>query len=153
MDITTPVTGTNVASLSSPTYTLTEDTAPGLNGIQYAVTALGGTQADVDAHSVSKPFTVSVFRPQTLRTLPQANNATGVITNVPMNNYKLIVRKGAEPAANQIPQVATATVNFRIPAGSDTYEAEQLAAMVSLLAGIFNTDSDALYDLLVTGVL
>ncbi len=90
-----PITGAVVTGLTSPTYTHVVDVAPSINGKQYAVTALGGTQTSVDVNSVSKPFTISFFRPNTLRVLPQANPVTGVIKNIPVNTYKLVTRKGA----------------------------------------------------------
>ena len=116
----TPVTGAAVAGLTSPTYTLTTDVAPSINGKQYAITALGGTQTGVDVSTVSKPFSVTFFRPAVLRVLPQANPVTGVIKDVPMNTYKLITRKGVLPAANQVPMVARVTTIIEVPAGSDT---------------------------------
>jgi len=56
---TTPVTGGAQTGFTAPTYTLSVDTAPDINGKQHAVTALGGTQAGVTSHSVSNPFTVT----------------------------------------------------------------------------------------------
>lgn len=104
-----PVTGAAVSGLTSPTYTIAVDVAPSINGKQYAVTALGGTQAGVDVNTVSKPFTLSFFRPVALKTLPSVNPVTGVIKNIPMNQYKLITRKGVMPAANQMLMTARIT--------------------------------------------
>lgn len=148
-----PVTGAAVTGLTSPTYTLTTDVAPSINGKQYAVTALGGTQTGVDTHSVSKPFTLSFFRPQNLRVLPQANPVTGVIKNVPMNTYKLITRKGALPAANQVPIVARVTTTIEIPAGTDTYEPEDLRALVSSHFGAGWANASGIADTIVSGIL
>lgn len=149
----TPVTGAAVTGLTSPTYTLTTDTAPNINGKQYAISALGGTQAGVDVNSVSKPFTVSFFRPQVLRSLPQANPVTGIIKSVPMNTYKLITRKGASPSANQVNQVCRITTTIEIPAGTDTYEPEELKAMLSLHFGVGFAQASGIADTVTTGVL
>lgn len=149
----TPVTGAAVAGLTSPTYTLTSDVAPNINGKQFAISALGGTQVGVDVNSVSKPFTVSFFRPQVLRTLPQANPITGLIKNVPMNTYKLITRKGASPAANQGNMVARITTTIEVPAGTDTYEPEELKAMLSLHFGVGSAQASGIADTVITGVL
>lgn len=148
-----PVTGAAVTGLTSPTYTLTTDVAPSINGKQYAITALGGTQTGVDTHSVSKPFTLSFFRPQNLRVLPQANPVTGVIKNVPMNTYKLITRKGALPAASQVPIVARITTTIEIPAGTDTYEPEDLRALVSSHFGAGYANASGIADTIVSGIL
>lgn len=149
----TPVTGATVSGLTSPTYTLTTDTAPNINGKQYAISALGGTQTSVDVNTVSKPFSISFFRPAVLRTLPQANPVTGVIKNVPMNTYKLITRKGASPAANQNPIVARVTTTIEVPAGTDTYEPEELKAMLSAHFGVGWAQASGIADTVVSGVI
>lgn len=148
-----PVTGAAVTGLTTPTYTLAADTAPSFNGKQYAITTLGGTQTGVDVNSVSKPFSLTFFRPATLRTLPQANPLTGVIKNVPVNTYKLITRKGASPAANQAPLVARITTTIEVPAGTDTYEPEDLRAMVSLHFGAGWANADGISQTILTGVM
>lgn len=148
-----PVTGATVTGLTSPTYTLTTDVAPNINGKQYAISALGGTQTSVDVNTVSKPFSISFFRPAVLKTLPQANPVTGVIKNVPMNTYKLITRKGASPAANQNPIVARVTTTIEVPAGSDTYEPEELRAMLSAHFGVGWAQASGIADTVVSGVI
>jgi hypothetical protein len=149
----TPVTGAAVTGLTSPTYTLTTDTAPNSNGKQYAISALGGTQTGVDVNSVSKPFTLSFFRPQVLRTLPQANPVTGIIKNVPLNTYKMITRKGAAPGLNQQNLVPRITTIIEVPAGCDTYEPEELNAMISLHFGVGWAQASGIADTVRTGVL
>lgn len=149
----TPVTGATVSGLTSPTYTLTVDTAPSQNGKQYAITALGGTQTGVDTNTVSKPFSVSFFRPVQLRGLPQANPVTGVIKNVPMNTYKLITRKGVQPAANQNPIPLRITTTVEVPAGSDTYDSEDVKAAISLHFGVGWAQAGGIADTVVSGVL
>lgn len=150
---TSPVTGAAVTGLTSPTYTITADVAPSMNGKQYAVTALGGTQANVDTNTVSKPFTISFFRPPVLKTLPQINPVTGVIKNIPMNQYKLITRKGAQPAVNQMIMVARITTIIEVPAGSDTYEPEELRALISAHFGTGWAQASGIAETVITGVL
>lgn len=149
----TPVTGAAVTGLTTPTYTLTADTAPSSNGKQYAITALGGTQTNVDVHSVSKPFTLSAFRPQVLRAIPSANPLSGVVKNVPVNTYKIITRKGAVPAVNQSVTVPTITTTINVPAGTDTYEPEELRAMISLHFGACWAQADGIASMVLTGIL
>lgn len=148
-----PVTGATVSGFTSPTYTLTNDVAPSMNGKQYAVTALGGTQTGVDLNTVSKPFTLSFFRPQVLKVLPQANPVTGVIKAVPMNTYKLITRKGVLPASGQVPITARITTVIDVPAGADTFEPEDLKAMLSLHFGVGSAQASGIADTILSGVL
>jgi len=150
---TTPVTGATVTGLTSPTYTIATDVAPGINGKQYAVTALGGTQTGVDVNSVSKPFTITFFRPLALKILGAINPVTGVIKAVPVNSYKLITRKGAVPYANQQTQVARITTMIDVPAGTDTYEPEEIRAMISAHIGTLSQQSSGIADTVLTGVL
>lgn len=147
-----PVTGATVSGLTSPTYTLTADQAPNINGKQYAVTALGGTQTNVDYTSVSRPFTHTFFKPAVLRTLPQPNPVTGVIKNVPMNTYKLVSRKGVAPAANQNSMVARITTIIEVPAGADVYEPEDLRALVSSHFGLGSQQASGIADTMITGI-
>lgn len=148
-----PITGAAVTGLTSPTYTIATDVAPSINGKQVAVTALGGTQTNVDVNSVSKPFTVSFFRPVALKVLPSANPTTGVIKNVPVNTYKMITRKGVQPSANQSNMVARITTIIEVPAGSDTYEPEDLRAMISAHFGTGWAQASGIADTVITGVL
>lgn len=148
-----PVTGAAVTGLTSPTYTLVADTAPSINGKQYAVSALGGTQTGVDVNTVSKPFTLSFFRPAVLRPLPQANPVTGIIKNVPMNSYKMITRKGAVPSTNQVPITARITTTIEAPAGSESFEPEELKAMLSLHFGTGWANASGIADTVTTGVM
>lgn len=147
------ITGAAVPGFTTPTYTPTADVAPAQNAKQWAITGLGGTQTGVDLNSVSKPFTISFFRPAVLKGLPAANPTTGVVKSIPINTYKVITRKGAMPSANQAAQVVKIYTVFEVPAGVDTFEPEDLKAAVSAHIGALNQQSSGLADTLVSGVL
>lgn len=148
-----PVTGAAVTGLTSPTYTITADVAPSINGKQFAVTALGGTQTGVDVNSVSKPFTLTFYRPAQLRSLPQANPVTGVIKDIPNNTYKLITRKGAMPSVNQVPRNVIITTTIEVPAGTETYEVEEVRAALSAHFGVGWAQAAGIADTVASGVL
>jgi hypothetical protein len=152
--LTSPVTGGAQTGLTSPTYTVVTDTAPTNAGKQYAVTALGGTQAGVDAaSSPSRPFTVTLSRPAVLRQLPAVDPATGVLRQVPRNTYKILVRKGVTPLAGQAAQVLTLGCSLDIPAGADVADPANVRASLSLLIGALNQISASIGDTVVTGVI
>jgi hypothetical protein len=152
--LTSPITGGTQTGLTTPTYTIAADTAPTSAGKQYAVTALGGTQTGVDtASSPSKPFTVTLERPATLRALPSLNGSTGVLPNVPRNVYKIRVRKGVVPLSAQAPQTLIAELAISVPAGADTADPANIRAAMSLLIGSLNSISASIGDTLVTGVI
>lgn len=152
--LSSPVTGGAQTGFTSPTYTIATDTAPTNAGKQYAVSAIGGTQAGVDAaSSPSRPFTVTLSRPQVLRTLAPVDPVTGVLRSVPRNTYKIIVRKGVTPLSGQSPAVLNATLELAIPAGADIADAANVRAALSLLVGTLNQISASIGDTVVTGVI
>lgn len=153
VSLTSPITGLAQTGLTSPTYTITADTPPVPNSKQWAITALGGTQTGVEAHAMSQPFTIAVFRPAVPKTLGIPNPATGVISNIPRNVTKIVLRKGVNVAANQAPVNAIFTLSMDCPAGSDVYDPESLRAALSCLFGAASQQSAGFGDSLVSGVL
>jgi len=149
----TAITGAAVSGFTAPVYNLTADVAPSQNGKQWAVSSLGGTQANVDVNTVSKPFTLSFFRPAVLKALPAANPSTGVIKSIPVNTYKFITRKGAVPAANQTSQMVRITTTIEVPAGVDTFEPEDLKAALSAHIGGLAQQSSGIGDTVLTGIM
>jgi hypothetical protein len=75
--LTSPITGAAQTGLTAPTYTHTPDVAPAASGRQVAVTALGGTQTGVLAHTVSSPFTLTFFKPSVSKVLGKVNLILG----------------------------------------------------------------------------
>lgn len=154
LTLTTPVTGSAQTGFTSPTYTIATDTAPSNTGKQYAVTALGGTQAGVDtSSSPSRPFTITLSRPAILRQLPAVNASTGLLPSVPTNVYTVLTRKGVTPLAGQSVRVAYARTEIGIPAGADIADAPNCRGMMSLHIGAINGISASFGDTVVTGVI
>lgn len=153
VNLTSPVTGGAQTGLTSPTYTLTADVAPDANGRQWAVTALGGTQTNVATHSVASPFTITYWKPKIAKILGMPNPVTGVVSNVPNNTHKFIVRKGVTPLAGQPSRVMVLTLQMDVPAGADTADAEDIRAGLSLLVGAANQVSAGIGDTLVSGIM
>lgn len=155
MSITLPtsITGGAQTGFTTPGYTTTADQAPAANAKQVAVTALTGTQTGVTVHSVSSPFTVTFFKPSKTKTLPAANLTTGILPALGVNAYKLKIRKGALPAANQIPQIVEINCDLKIPVGVDTYSAAEVRAAISACIGTLNSISAGLGDTCVTNIM
>ena len=151
--LTSPVTGAAQTGFTSPTYTHAADNFPDVNGRQVAVTALGGTQTGVTAHSVSAPFTTASVRPKTYKVLGKTNPVTGLLPSVPFNQYKVITRKGVLPLAGQPYAVARISTVVEIPAGSDTADPANLRALFSMNLGSLAQQSAGLGDMVVTGVM
>lgn len=151
---TSPLPGATQTGFTSPTYTLSEDVAPDVNMIQHAVTALGGTQpAEVDVNSVARPFTITIVRPKTFRLLGQPNPVTGVVSNVQMNRWKVITRKGVTPLSGQSSKTMLITTIIEVPAGSDSGDPDNLRAALSAHIGALDDQSANLGDSLESGVI
>lgn len=149
-----PITGSAQTGFTSPTYTTITDTAPAATpGKQVAVSALGGTQAGVNVHSVAIPFTLNFTRPTQLKVLGNPNPVTGVVTNVPTNTYKLITRKGVLPLAGQPYRVLNMTTTIDVPAGADAADAANIRAAFSAHIGALQQQSAGFGDLAINGVL
>lgn len=153
--ITMPVSVTGAAQtgLTTPGYTLTVDTPPDVNAKQSAVTALTGTQIGVDAHSVSRPFTLTVFRPKVMAALGKPNPTTGLVASVPNNTYKVITRKGVTPLVDQPSKTAMIRTDLEIPAGSDVADPANLRAMLSAHIGFLSQLSAGIGDTTINGVI
>jgi hypothetical protein len=78
---------------------------------------------------------------------------TGVISNIPMNTYKFICRKGVLPLAGQAYKTAVFTLAADIPAGSDAADPANIRAAASALFGLISQQSSGFGDMLVNGVL
>lgn len=150
---TSPVTGAAQTGLTTPTYTHAADVAPDINGRQVAVTALGGTQTNVRTHSATDPFTLTSFRPKVFQSLGKPNPTTGVIKYVPMNRYRVLTRKGVIPLTGQAVVPALTDTIISVPAGSDTADAPNLRAMLSLHIGALSQQSAGIGDTVVTGIM
>ena len=150
---TSPVTGSAQTGLTSPTYTLSNDTPPASNAKQFAVTALGGTQTGVDAHSVARPFTVTMFKPAVPKVLGQPNPITGIVSAVPNNVYTVITRKGVTPLAGQASKVMLIETKIHVPAGSDVADPQNVRAALSEHLGTLAQCSAGIGDTTINGIL
>jgi hypothetical protein len=151
--LTTPVTGGAQTGFTAPTYTVALDKAPDVNGTQYAVTALGGTQAGVTTHSMSSPFFVSFWRPKTFKSVGKTNPVTGLLPSVAYNVFKQVVQKGMIPLAGQPVKPSSISTVFSVLAGADTADAANVRAMVSFDVGVRSQTSSGLGDTLVSGLV
>lgn len=151
--VTSPVTGTAQTGLTAPTYSVLADSNPDNNGKQVYVSALGGTQPGVLAHSVAAPFTCSMFRPKVLKTLQPVNPVTGILRNVPVNTYKVITRKGLLPLVGQSYKTGMLSTNIDVPAGADLADPISVRAMISCHIGLLQQLSNELGQTALTGTI
>lgn len=153
-----PITGAAVTGLTSPTYTFTEDSAPP-NVRRFVITTLGGTQTNVETHSISSPFYVEVSRPLQLKQLGKPNPLTGQFSAIPVNEFRVKVVKGGTINGSVVGATAevpiTVDMRVRVPAGIElsTNDPEELKALLSCAAGFVFSNASGLYDLMTTGML
>lgn len=148
----TTVTGSAQTGFTSPTYTLTVDSAPDQYGLQRAVTSVGGTQAGVDTHSSSRPFTLTWVRPRKMKVLTYNPTTQAVIRDIGKNVWQLIVRKGVSVAPNQPPQIAYMKTEIGVPAGADINDPACVRALVSCTLGVLTAWSAGIGDTGVSGL-
>lgn len=147
------ITGAAQTGLTSPTYTTSVDTPPDVNSKQSAITAIGGTQTGVDAHSVARPFTVSASRPKQFNVLGKPNPTTGLISSVPRNTYKLLTRKGVLPITGQPSATMIIRTEIEVPAGADVADPANIRAALSAHIGLLNSASAGIGDTGINGIL
>lgn len=145
-------TGGAQTGFTSPTFTLVDDIAPAVNAKQKTVSALGGTQGTAVANSADKPFTATFYKPVPLKSLPAANPVTGLRPSTPVNQWRLIVRKGGLVATGMNGTIV-GRVTIDVPAGMESQSPDDVRAFVSFLVGLLNEESADLGDTLVTGVV
>lgn len=145
ISLSSPVTGATVTGLTSPTYTVAVDQAPNSFSKQWSVTALGGTQTNVDVSSASRPFTFTFQRPQNVRILASVD-ATNVLRAVPINTYVGRTRKGVTPLAGQMARLYQVVTSFGVPAGSDIADPNNLAAGTSFHIGCLSQVASGIVD-------
>ncbi len=119
---------------------------------QKTITSITGTVGNASPNTVSEPFTSTFYKPAVVKTLPAANPVSGLRGQVPNNQWRLVVRKGGEAAAG-VPVVAIARLSIDIPAGMDSYDPDNVRALISYLVGLLNEESADLADTMLTGVV
>jgi hypothetical protein len=150
---TSPVTGAAVTGLTSPTYTLIADQNPAVNGKQWYVSAIGGTQTGVTTHAGSDPFTVSIYKVSNYQMVPTVTPSGSFRTSVPRNKFSMVFRKGLLPLAAMPKEPAIVRFQVDLPAGTDTADAVEIAALISLTTGLLYANATALYTSLVTNTI
>lgn len=151
ISLTTPVAGLAQTGFTSPTYTITADRFPGNNGVQWAVTALGGTQTGASAQAADKPFTISFERPQTIKV--STVNSSGVTVSSGRNKYVVRTRKGMPAVTGQPSLMAMVETTISVPVGSESVSPAEIRAMLSAHFGALSQQSAGLGDTVVTSVL
>lgn len=147
------ITGGAQTGLTNPTYTVTTDSAPESNGRAGAITALGGTQTDVRVHTASDRFSFLFTKPKVMKTLGSPSAITGKYGAFPKNDYVLNILKGVKVAADAPVQTMQVRVAISVPAGSESYDAVNIRAAISLLVGLLSEESADLGDTVVAGIL
>jgi len=150
--LTTPVTGAAIAAFTSPTYTVAVDTVPPTVAAKaWTVTAIGGTQAGVDASSsASKPWNCVFSRPPQIKYLSAIDPNSGQLRAVPINEYRFTSNKGVLPLAGQPARAMKIVTSFGQVAGSDLADAANVKAGVSFHVGCLAQQSSGIADSLLT---
>lgn len=147
------ITGATVPGFTTPGYNVTVDQPPDAFSKQWAILSTSGTQAGVDAHAGSKPFTITFSKVQNYKYAPKVN-ANGFLSGpVPRNVFKILGRKGAVPVTGQASNIVLFRAEIDMPAGVDVVEPEDVKALLSAFIGALSQVSSGLADTVLTNVL
>lgn len=150
-----PLTGSAITGLTSPTYTLTSDTPPDVNAKAWVVTALGGTQTGVSVHKNEMPFRIIVRRPKVVKTPSARNSVTGQYVNSGKNEYTFTFVKGVNVLngmSNTQYETIVAKLTLAVPAAVGNDES-QLSALASCLGGFVANQIQGIKDTSLNSVL
>jgi len=152
---TSPLTGSAITGLTSPTYTLTADTPPDVNAKAYVVTALGGTQTNVITHKNEMPFRIIARRPKVVKTPGARNSVTGQFNQPGKNEYQFTIVKGANVLngfSNAQYDTIVAKLTVAVPAAISN-DLPQLYAAMSALGGFVANQIQGISDTAQNSVL
>lgn len=150
---TSPLAGTPVTGLTSPTFTFTSDQPanPGRQK-QWIVSGIGGTQTGTEVHSITKPFSVMVSRPEQVKT-PGRPDALGLQRTINYNKWSIVTRVGVKiNAAGQI-GIARFVTEETIPAGAETYDAATIKSALSMHSGFIVQNANGNIDTITVGTV
>jgi len=144
-----PTAAITTTSLTAATYTFTSALAADNRSKAFVVSALGGTQTGVSAHSVDAPKKFNVKNPaQFLQ--PSAYNATsGRYGKVPKNSTRVVGTGSAKVTATQWETIPM-SLDIGVPAGAMSYDRANVEASVAFfIAALWDQKEEliaALYD-------
>lgn len=152
MSYSTPITGAAVTGLTSPTYTLVLDGGGEQNQLAYIISALGGTQTNVQTHNVLTPFQLIETRPKVVRSAVNIPaTAIGLQTQVPVNEHRLMTRKGVAVNGSGAYARAFIETRFVVPGPAVYYDLSNLKAMLSCHVGALVQDPDKIINMITNG--
>lgn len=144
-----PTAAITTNSLTAATYTFVADMAPDSRTKAFVVSALGGTQTGVQAHSVDAPKQFLIRKPAQFLQPSAYNVTTGRYGKVPKNVTKCMFRGSAKVAANQWESVPI-TFEIGAPAGAASYDRANLEASIAAsIAALWDQKEEiilAIYD-------
>jgi len=131
------VTGAAATGMTSPVFTVSGATGPDTNSKRGIISALtSGTASGVRYHTVSDPFDFTVWAPKVPKPLPQVNPVTLAYPAIPVNTHSVVTRKGVLCAANLSSKTSMFNTKMDIPAGSESFDAVNIAAALSVHIGL-----------------
>jgi hypothetical protein len=148
------ITGAAQTGFTSPTYTLLSDLAPDSNSRQWVVSALGGTQTGVRVSTNGDPFTVTIRKDKTYKSVPARHPVTGVYSGaVPMNKIEILGRKGCYIDADNTVRNANLRIIAEVPAGAEQFDAANLRGLSSMILGLLAEEASDYGDSIISGIV
>jgi len=138
INLSGPTTATTAGLLTAATYSFIPDMANDARSKVYVVSAIGGTQPGVNAHTADLPKLIVFKKPANWAVLGGYSATTGRWARVPKNTFRVVGKIGVLVAAGQT-EIMTLGLDIPIPAGALSYDqANTEAGIVMFLQGIIN---------------
>lgn len=149
ISLTGPTAAVTTDTLTAATYTFVSDMASDNRSKVFVVSALGGTQAGVVAHTVDSPKMFIVKKPANYVQPSGYNVTSGRYSKVPKNVTRVLFRGSAKVAANQW-ETMPISLDIGVPAGATGYDRANVDASLSaFIAALWDQKEElakALYD-------
>lgn len=144
-----PTAAVTTSQLTAATYTFVTDMAQDARSKVFVVSALGGTQTGVSAHTVDAPKQMIFKKPASFAQPSGYNQVSGRYGKVPKNTTRVMFRGSAKVAANQWEGLPI-SMDIGVPAGAVSYDRANVEASVTaFIAGLWDQKEElitALYD-------
>lgn len=149
----TSLSGANIGSIDSPTFTLAPSTGPSNTSIAAVVTSLGGTQSSVGAQTVDDPYIITFTWPQAFKTLEgKLSLLGGFFRGVPVNRCTLQTSKGTKVNALGGRALSSIRTDYSLVTGASAMTPQEFASAMSLHHAAQEDAAQEIYDALVLGI-
>jgi len=145
-------TGGTMTGFTTPAFGIVAVLAPAWNAIRRLITSVSGTgTSGVDVASATKPFESVFYTPSNIRSSPVPNPISGKYPPIPVNQYRLVTKKGGDVNADGVVATMVVKTSIDVPAGMEIADPDQVKAALSYHIGHLSENSVGIYETVTAG--